>query len=30
LDPVAEQMGAAWSQMTGLEQALDDPAAVGG
>ena len=30
LDMAAGPLGAAWFQMTGLEQALDDPAAVGG
>lgn len=30
LDRPAGPLGAAWLQMTGLEQALDDPAAIGG
>ncbi|MGC1287795.1 MAG: NAD(P)/FAD-dependent oxidoreductase, partial [Streptosporangiaceae bacterium] len=29
LDMAAGALGSAWFQMTGLEQALDDPAAVG-
>lgn len=29
LDMAAGALGCAWFQMTGLEQALDDPAAVG-
>jgi hypothetical protein len=29
LDMAAGQLGAAWLQMTELEQALDDPAAIG-
>ena len=29
LDMAAAELGAAWAQMTGLEQVLDDPAAIG-
>ena len=30
LDMAAGALGAAWTQMNGIEQALDDPAAVSG